>query len=131
MSQADYRDRQFLAVIGDEDSVTGLLLAGIGHVTTGPDSQKNFLVVDNKTDNATIESTFDKLIERKDIGIILINQHASYNSFAREMIADRIRHRIDTYTAAFPTILEIPSKDHPYDPEKDSVLRRVRRLFGE
>lgn len=121
MSQADYRDRQFLAVIGDEDSVTGLLLAGIGHVTTGPDSQKNFLVVDNKTDNATIESTFDKLIERKDIGIILINQH----------IADRVRHRIDTYTAAFPTILEIPSKDHPYDPEKDSVLRRVRRLFGE
>ncbi|KAK7704922.1 H(+)-transporting V1 sector ATPase subunit F [Diaporthe eres] len=142
MSQADYRDRQFLAVIGDEDSVTGLLLAGIGHVTTGPDSQKNFLVVDNKTDNATIESTFDKLIERKDIGIILINQHASYISFALKdvkmcltvsstQIADRIRHRIDTYTAAFPTILEIPSKDHPYDPEKDSVLRRVRRLFGE
>ncbi|KAG5304467.1 vacuolar ATP synthase subunit F [Histoplasma capsulatum G186AR] len=25
-----YKDRQFLAVIGDEDSVTGLLLAGIG-----------------------------------------------------------------------------------------------------
>jgi V-type H+-transporting ATPase subunit F len=46
-------------------------------------------------------------------------------------VADRIRHRVDTYTQAFPTILEIPSKDHPYDPEKDSVLRRVRRLFGE
>jgi ATP synthase F subunit len=46
-------------------------------------------------------------------------------------IADRIRYRVDTYTQAFPTILEIPSKDHPYDPEKDSVLRRVRRLFGE
>jgi ATP synthase F subunit len=46
-------------------------------------------------------------------------------------IADRIRHRVDTYTAAFPALLEIPSKDHPYDPEKDSVLRRVRRLFGE
>ncbi|ROW14551.1 hypothetical protein VPNG_03222 [Cytospora leucostoma] len=124
-SQSDQKDRQFLAVIGDEDSVTGLLLAGIGHVTPAPDSQKNFLVVDAKTDNATIESTFDKLIERKDIGIILINQHASH------LIADRIRYRIDTYTAAFPTILEIPSKDHPYDPEKDSVLRRVRRLFGE
>lgn len=48
-----------------------------------------------------------------------------------QQIADRIRHRVDTYTAAFPTVLEIPSKDHPYDPEKDSVLRRVRRLFGE
>ncbi len=49
----------------------------------------------------------------------------------RLKIADRIRYRIDTYTAAFPAVLEIPSKDHPYDPDKDSVLRRVRRLFGE
>lgn len=121
MSQADYRDRQFLAVIGDEvrspvslallassaDQLAGLsnrsaprrhwcklrgtkdngLYLTFGqHVTTGPDSQKNFLVVDSKTDNATIESTFDKLIERKDIGIILINQHASYIFFAREMV---------------------------------------------
>ncbi|KAL2258092.1 hypothetical protein VTK26DRAFT_8737 [Humicola hyalothermophila] len=121
-TQADYRDRQFLAVIGDEDSVTGLLLAGIGHVTPPPDNQKNFLVVDAKTDNAVIEAAFERFTsERKDIGIVLINQH----------IADRIRHRIDTYTQAFPAVLEIPSKDHPYDPEKDSVLRRVRRLFGE
>ncbi|KAI1850107.1 hypothetical protein JX265_003480 [Neoarthrinium moseri] len=121
-SQADYKDRQFLAVIGDEDSVTGLLLAGIGHVTNPPDSQKNFLVVDGKTETSAIEAAFDSFTtERKDIGIVLINQH----------IADKIRHRIDTYTAAFPTVLEIPSKDHPYDPEKDSVLRRVRRLFGE
>ncbi|CRK12682.1 V-type proton ATPase subunit F like protein [Verticillium longisporum] len=121
-SQADYKDRQFLAVIGDEDSVTGLLLAGIGHVSTGADQAKNFLVVDSKTETSAIENAFESFTtERKDIGIILINQH----------IADKIRHRIDTYTAAFPTVLEIPSKDHPYDPEKDSVLRRVRRLFGE
>ncbi|KAI1402108.1 vacuolar ATP synthase [Hypoxylon fuscum] len=121
-SQADYKDRQFLAVIGDEDSVTGLLLAGIGHVTNPPDTQKNFLVVDNKTEASAIEAAFDSFTtQRKDIGIVLINQH----------VADKIRHRIDTYTAAFPTILEIPSKEHPYDPEKDSVLRRVRRLFGE
>ncbi|KAH8804881.1 V-type proton ATPase subunit F [Xylogone sp. PMI_703] len=119
---SSYKDRQFLAVIGDEDSVTGLLLAGIGHVTAPPDSQKNFLVVDSKTDNAAIEAAFEQFTsERKDIGILLINQH----------IAERIRHRVDTYTAAFPAVLEIPSKDHPYDPEKDSVLRRVRRLFGE
>ncbi|KAL5089910.1 H(+)-transporting V1 sector ATPase subunit F [Trichoderma cf. simile WF8] len=120
-SNADFKDRQFLAVIGDEDSVTGLLLAGIGHITAGADAQKNFLVVDNKTETAAIESAFESFTERKDIGIVLINQH----------VADRIRHRVDTYTAAFPTVLEIPSKDHPYDPEKDSVLRRVRRLFGE
>ncbi|KAF2111089.1 ATPase, V1 complex, subunit F [Lophiotrema nucula] len=117
-----YKDRQFLAVIGDEDTVTGLLLAGIGHVSPPPDSQKNFLVVNAKTENAEIEAAFDKYTdERKDIAILLINQH----------IADRIRHRVETYTAAFPSLLEIPSKDHPYDPEKDSVLKRVRRLFGE
>jgi len=117
-----YKDRQFLAVIGDEDSVTGLLLAGVGHVTQPPDSQKNFLVVDAKTETSAIEAAFDKFTnERKDIAILLINQH----------IAERIRHRVDGYTAAFPSLLEIPSKDHPYDPDKDSVLKRVRRLFGE
>ncbi|CAI6089737.1 unnamed protein product [Clonostachys chloroleuca] len=155
-SHADFKDRQFLAVIGDElepglstdvdqDSVTGLLLAGIGHVTTGSDAQKNFLIVDNKTETAAIESAFDRFTERKDIGIVLINQHVGSPSFASHrsrvlsgilgltgpQVADKIRHRVDTYTAAFPTVLEIPSKDHPYDPEKDSVLRRVRRLFGE
>ncbi|KAF2684422.1 vacuolar ATP synthase [Lentithecium fluviatile CBS 122367] len=121
-STAQYKDRQFLAVIGDEDTVTGLLLAGVGHVTQPPDSQKNFLVVDAKTQNYDIEAAFDRFTqERKDIAILLINQH----------IAERIRHRVETYTAAFPSLLEIPSKDHPYDPEKDSVLKRVRRLFGE
>ncbi|GJC96842.1 V-type proton ATPase subunit F [Colletotrichum higginsianum] len=140
-SQADMNDRQFLAVIGDEDSVTGLLLAGIGHVSTGADQEKNFLVVDNKTETSAIESAFESFTTRKDIGIVLINQHVSHGRERRKpisgymltcgQIADRIRHRVDTYTAAFPTVLEIPSKDHPYDPEKDSVLRRVRRLFGE
>ncbi|KAF4628100.1 hypothetical protein G7Y89_g10052 [Cudoniella acicularis] len=74
-----YKDRQFLAVIGDEDSVTGLLLAGIGP----PDSQKNFLVVDSKTDNAAIEEAFERFTtERKDIGILLINQHVRYSTLS-------------------------------------------------
>jgi len=77
-SNADYKDRQFLAVIGDEDSVTGLLLAGIGHVTAGADAEKNFLIVDGKTETAAIETAFDRFTEeRKDIGIVLINQHVS------------------------------------------------------
>ncbi|KMU84169.1 vacuolar ATP synthase subunit F [Coccidioides immitis H538.4] len=116
------RERQFLAVIGDEDSVTGLLLAGIGHVTDPPDSQRNFVVVDSKTETSAIEKAFHNFTqERKDIGVLLINQH----------IAERIRNSVDNFTEAFPAVLEIPSKDHPYDPEKDSVLRRVRRLFGD
>jgi V-type H+-transporting ATPase subunit F len=48
-----------------------------------------------------------------------------------DQIAEMIRDSVDKFTDAFPAVLEIPSKDHPYDPEKDSVLRRVRRLFGD
>ncbi|MDA3135572.1 V-type ATPase subunit F, partial [Atlantibacter subterranea] len=73
------------------------------------------------TKTADLLSKFEEFTTRDDIAILLINQH----------LADKIRYEIDSYTAAFPAILEIPSKDHPYDPEKDSVLRRVRRLFGD
>ena len=46
------------------------------HVTQPPDSQKNFLVVDAKTENSAIEAAFDRFVtERKDIAILLINQH--------------------------------------------------------
>ncbi|CAG2116259.1 unnamed protein product [Medioppia subpectinata] len=47
------------------------------------------------------------------IDIILINQN----------VAELIRHAIDAHTAPVPSILEIPSKDHPYDPNKDSILQ--------
>ncbi|KGO76136.1 ATPase, V1/A1 complex, subunit F [Penicillium italicum] len=126
-SAATYKERQFLAVIGDEDSVTGLLLAGIGHVTEPPNSERNFLVVDSKTETSEIERAFQNFTqERKDIAVLLINQHS-----LQPQIAERIRHIVDAFTDPFPAVLEIPSKDHPYDPEKDSVLKRVRRLFGE
>ena len=46
------------------------------HVTDAPDSQKNYLVVDAKTEQAAIEEAFDQFTrQRKDIAIVLINQH--------------------------------------------------------
>jgi len=41
-------------------------------------------------------------------------------------IAEMIRHVIDRYEEPIPAVLEIPSKDHPYDPTKDSILRRAK-----
>ncbi|KAF8641024.1 hypothetical protein AX17_000669 [Amanita inopinata Kibby_2008] len=132
-----YKDRTLIAVIGDEvsrallfgttqlpddalqDSITGLLLAGVGHVNQ--QQQKNFLIVDAKTQVSAIEAAFQEFTERKDIGILLINQH----------IAEKIRPTVDKYQQAFPALLEIPSKDHPYDPSKDSILKRVQKLVGE
>lgn len=115
--------RTLLAAIADEDSVTGLLLAGVGQVSTEQGKETNFLtVVPGKTEVEDIEEAFENFTTRRDdIAILLINQH----------IADLIRYRVDSYTNAFPAILEIPSKDHPYDPEKDSILKKVRRLFGD
>ncbi|KAF8328780.1 vacuolar ATP synthase [Cantharellus anzutake] len=113
------KERTLLAVIGDEDTVTGVLLAGIGHVDER--QKKNFLVVDSKTQVSVIESTFQEFTERNDVAILLINQH----------VAEKIRPTVDRYTQAFPALLEIPSKDHPYDPDKDSVLKRVHKLIGE
>ncbi|GBE78091.1 vacuolar ATP synthase [Sparassis latifolia] len=114
-----FKNRNLLAVMGDEDTVTGLLLAGIGHVSE--DHKRNFLTVDSKTRPEELERSFKEFTERQDIAILLINQH----------VADRIRPMVDKYEQAFPALLEIPSKDHPYDPSKDSVLKRVQKLFGE
>ncbi|QIW99977.1 hypothetical protein AMS68_005495 [Peltaster fructicola] len=70
-----YKDRNLIAVIGDEDTVTGMLLAGVGDVTDPPDAQRNYLVVDKKTEDSTVGQTFDRFTqERKDIAILLINQ---------------------------------------------------------
>ncbi|KAJ1937822.1 H(+)-transporting V1 sector ATPase subunit F [Linderina macrospora] len=119
MSQNPAKGRTLIAAIGDEDTITGLLLAGIGDIDAH--QRANFLVVTSKTTQEQIEEAFTSFTQRKDIAIILINQH----------IAEYIRGILDEYSAAFPTVLEIPSKDHPYDPSKDSVLKRVQLLFGE
>ncbi|RKP07330.1 ATPase, V1 complex, subunit F [Thamnocephalis sphaerospora] len=112
-------DRNLIAVIGDEDTVTGLLLAGIGNVDT--QQRSNFLIVDSKTQASAVEAAFNDFTGRKDIAILLINQH----------VADMVRPLIDAYNNAYPALLEIPSKDRPYESSKDSVMKRVNKLFGE
>lgn len=63
-----------------------------------------------------IEDCFKRFIKRDDIDIILINQN----------VAEIIRHVVDSHNSPIPAILEIPSKDHPYDSSKDSILRRAK-----
>ncbi|KAJ7978107.1 V-type proton ATPase subunit F [Quillaja saponaria] len=57
---------------------------------------------------------------KEDIAIVLISQ----------CVANMIRFLVDSYNKPIPAILEIPSKDHPYDPAHDSVLSRVKYLFS-
>ena len=41
-----------------------------------------------------------------------------------------IRATVDSHNKSVPAILEIPSKEHPYDAAKDSILRRARVGFS-
>merc|ERR1711991_632540 len=110
--------RQLIAVIGDEDTCTGFLLAGVGDINVKHES--NYLVVNKDTTISAIEDAFRHFVERDDIAIILINQ----------MIAEDIRYLLDNHTEAIPAVLEIPSKEQPYDSSKDSILRRAKGMFS-
>eukprot|EP01087_Luapelamoeba_hula_P016126 TRINITY_DN492_c0_g1_i1.p1 TRINITY_DN492_c0_g1~~TRINITY_DN492_c0_g1_i1.p1 ORF type:complete len:128 (+),score=19.09 TRINITY_DN492_c0_g1_i1:24-407(+) len=107
-----------VAVIGDEDTITGFLLAGVGDL--GAKRNPNFLMVTNKTKPAEVEAAFKSFTSRDDVAIVLITQD----------VANEIRQLLDDYNALFPAVLEIPSKNTPYDITKDSLMVRVRRLQG-
>nr|NP_001246943.1 vacuolar H[+] ATPase 14kD subunit 2, isoform B [Drosophila melanogaster]NP_001246944.1 vacuolar H[+] ATPase 14kD subunit 2, isoform C [Drosophila melanogaster]AFH06262.1 vacuolar H[+] ATPase 14kD subunit 2, isoform B [Drosophila melanogaster]AFH06263.1 vacuolar H[+] ATPase 14kD subunit 2, isoform C [Drosophila melanogaster] len=108
---------RLLAVIGDEDTCVGFLLGGIGEVDE--DRETNFMVVERDTTPKQIEECFKKFLRRPDIVIILINQ----------VYADMIRPTVDAHNLAVPTVLEIPSKQHPYDSSRDSILKRAQRVI--
>ena len=107
-----------IAMIADEDTVTGFLLAGVGNVDLR--RKTNYLIVDSKTTVKAIEDAFKEFTTKDDIAIVLISQY----------VANMIRFLVDGYTKPVPAILEIPSKDHPYDPAPVSILSRVRYLFS-
>eukprot|EP00914_Ancora_sagittata_P005839 GHVO01011770.1.p2 GENE.GHVO01011770.1~~GHVO01011770.1.p2 ORF type:complete len:100 (+),score=18.62 GHVO01011770.1:73-372(+) len=93
-------------------------MAGIGH--RDRKGKTNFLICDTKTRKSELEDAFKEFTTRIDIGVILINQH----------IAEQIRYLVEQHSATIPTILEIPTKDRPYDPQKDSVMQHVKVFFG-
>ena len=108
-----------MAVIGDESTVTGLLLTGMGERNTK--GETNFFIVEKDTTDQEIEETMRKYLERSDIGIILISQN----------VAEKVRNIIVEHEKVIPTILEIPSKGTPYEPEKDTiVVSAASKLWG-
>jgi len=56
--------------------------------------------------------------------------NAFFNAqYSISQVAEMIRHVIDSHTQPIPSVLEIPSKDHPYDASKDSILRHAKVYF--
>uniref|UniRef100_A0A0K0F590 V-type proton ATPase subunit F n=1 Tax=Strongyloides venezuelensis TaxID=75913 RepID=A0A0K0F590_STRVS len=109
---------RIVSVIGNEDTIVGFLLGGIGKIDKC--NRKNFFIVEKDTKPSEVEEAFISFTERDDIAIILITQH----------VAESIRSVVDNYTKCIPTVLEIPSKEMPYDPSKDSILNRAQGILN-
>jgi len=113
------RGSLLVGVIGDEATVTGFLLTGIGERNKNGDA--NFFIVAKDTPLSEIDTAFMKMLKNPEMGIIMVSQN----------VAEMIRNRIVEHLEVIPTIMEIPSKDVPYDPTKDSVLvKAASNLFG-
>ena len=106
-----------IGLMGDEDTVTGFLLAGVGEKLRG---KQNFFVVNDQTSTPEIEEAFTQLTAREDIGMLILNQH----------IANEIRHKISTYEKLLPVLVEIPSKHQEYDARNDEIMIKVARMLG-
>ena len=99
--------------------MTGFLLAGIGH--RDEKNRVNFLVVDpERTKHEDVVGFFKATSTREDVSVILITQ----------TIAQDIRYILNTYDRVIPTVLEIPSKDKPYNEAQDPIMQRVLKLLG-
>ncbi|CAF0848060.1 unnamed protein product [Brachionus calyciflorus] len=109
---------KLIAVIGDEDTVIGFLMSGSGELNKS--RQSNYFIYDKNTSLAELEDAIRGFLNRDDIAILLIVQY----------VADMVRHVIDNYTKLTPAILEIPSKEHAYDPSKDFILKRAQKMFS-
>lgn len=117
-------EKKIIGIIGDEDTVTGFLLAGIGDNQSERDQtttcNSNYFVISSTTPIADLELAFTSLTSRTDIGLIIICQH----------LANSIRHLIEEHKAVIPSVIEIPSKGQKYDAEQDYVLQKISRALG-
>ncbi|XP_030761233.1 V-type proton ATPase subunit F-like [Sitophilus oryzae] len=94
---------RLIAIIGDEDTCVGFVLAGIGEVDEF--ENPNYFIVDQKTNEYTLEKIFNNFTHREDIGLILITKEA----------ADKISTVVKHYKSVDPAVLVIPGHNGPYE----------------
>ncbi|VFQ82600.1 unnamed protein product [Cuscuta campestris] len=75
VSQIRPNNSALIAMIADEDTITGFLLAGVGNVDLR--RKTNYLIVDSKTTAKQIEDAFKEFTTREDIAIVLISQYVA------------------------------------------------------
>lgn len=118
MSRPEFYCEQdkLIAVIAEEDTCVGFVLAGIGQINHN--FERNFFPITSDTTDCEIRDCFKRFVRRNDIHVIIIDQ----------VNANRIRDDIMAYKRKIPAILEIPSKYIPFDPEKDEILNIAKHV---
>jgi len=110
------------AIMADETTVTGFLLTGMGECKKISENkfQKNFLVVTKYTTDKECEIMLREMLERRDVAIVMIAQD----------VASKVQNVILEHKGELqPTILVIPAKGTPYDPEKDDIVVRAAQIL--
>ncbi len=97
-----------IAIIADQDTVTGFMLGGI---------KEGYPVEDAEEAGKTLED-----LVRKDYSVIITT----------EKIGDELREKIDNLTSerALPMIIEIPDKTGSIERETDPLRELIKRVIG-
>ncbi|XP_045386707.1 V-type proton ATPase subunit F-like [Lemur catta] len=106
---------KLIAVIRDEDTVTGFLLCGIAELNKN--RHPNFPAVGKDAAVNEIEDTFPQFLNQDDVSLILVNQH----------LVEAVQLTFDAHSSV--PVLVITSKEQPYGAAEDSVLGRARGTF--
>ena len=88
-------------------------------IAAAPDPRARLVLAD--TSQEAVADKFKQFTTDNNISVILISQE----------IASTIRWLIDDFDAPVPSILEIPTKAKPYNPEEDPTYERIKRLLGD
>jgi V/A-type H+/Na+-transporting ATPase subunit F len=97
-----------IAIIADQDTVTGFMLGGI---------KEGYQVDDTEKAGKILEE-----LVRKDYSVIITT----------EKIGDELRDKIDNLTSerALPMIIEIPDKTGSIERETDPLRELIKRVIG-
>ncbi|AFM97918.1 ATPase synthase subunit [Encephalitozoon hellem] len=90
-------ERTRIGIIGDEETLTGFLIAGVENVHDNP----NLVQVTPDMAEDDLKRIFYSLTARKDLAMILVCDFA----------AERLSEEIDAYDEVVPAVLVIASKN--------------------
>ncbi len=104
-----------IAVIGDEDLVSGLRLAGVS---------RYYVIKDNRDTAGEVRQALTELISKPEIGIIAIQE--DYSQYVKDLMT-----QVQEGISLTPVIIEVPSKYGTKHEDVSEYYRAyIRKVIG-